>query len=239
MIYYFLFSIFFLYTVREIYSARDSLGMFQAPSFFGLCAPCLPRRVPTFPAFTNDVRSKGCIGTRTKGVPTVLFATAWDCLAGPGQKRAQKQHILSLWQTVGASWVWHTQEAQISRDGDPGSSDIVSPVLLICSNCMSWLQNFGIVSFISCFHCSFIPPEILTSESVLSPFLKCFIQLNLKIKKKNPHTNNDSQGSKMRCSQACTDINSAKMFVHRIWQKMTEFLNYNILWTFNITSNSK
>lgn len=83
----------------------------------------------------------------------------------------------SLQQNVGASWAWHNtgagmSEMEISRKG--GKSEkwhCFSPVqkLLICSNCMSWLKHSGILSFKSYFHCSFIPAEILTTKSALSP----------------------------------------------------------------------
>lgn len=146
----------------------------------------------------------------------------------------------SLQQTVGASWGCHNTGAGMSETEIPGKarslrSDIVSPIqkLLFCCNCMSWLQNFGLLSFKSYFHFSFIPSEILTTESALSPCFKVLFS----VKKKTP-PNIDSQGSKRGCcSQAWTGINCAKLFVHRNLQKMTEFLNHNTLWKFNMTSN--
>lgn len=118
-------------------------------------------------------------------------------------------------------------------------SDIVSPIqkLLFCCKCVSLLQNFGLLSFKSYFHFSFIPSEILTTESALSPFFKVLFSVKKKTTLPLP-PNIDSQGSKRGCcSQAWTGINCAKLFVHRILQKMTEFLNHNTLWKFNMTSN--
>lgn len=83
----------------------------------------------------------------------------------------------SLQRSVGASWVWHNTMAGMAETEVPGKtrclrSNNVSPVwrLLTCSSCMYWLQNFGISSFKSYFHCSLTPPEILMTESALSPF---------------------------------------------------------------------
>lgn len=90
--------------------------------------------------------------------------------------------VCSLQHIVGALWVWHNRGAQTSRDGDPGNSDIVS---LICTNCISWLQNFGIFIFYQLF--SLFPSIILASESALSLCFKCFSQLKLEIKKPDPH----------------------------------------------------
>lgn len=97
---------------------------------------------------------------------------------------------VAVFSTLWVPQVWHNTGPEMSGMGIPGKvrsrrSDIVSPVqnLLFCSNCMSWAQNFGILSFKSYFHCSFIPSGILTTGSVLSPFFMCSSLLKEKRKK--------------------------------------------------------
>lgn len=116
---YFLFKIFFfLYTVREIYSARHSLEKFQAPSLFGLCAPCLPKTVLIFHAFTNDARSKWCTGTRT----TVLFATAWLC--------TEKSPVAAHFSSAAFSRLWVLHESGTTQELKHQEIEILEAVTL-------------------------------------------------------------------------------------------------------------
>lgn len=153
---YFLLPFFFF-----LYTARDSLGKFQAPSFFGLCAPSFPKTVPTFQAFTMHLHNlplfqrlhlsdpKDASGQGPEECPLCYFPQRVTAQQVLHRKEPSSTFLVcSPQHIVGALRVWHNTGAQTSRDGDPGSSDIVS---LICTNCMSWLQNFGIFIFYQLF----------------------------------------------------------------------------------------